>query len=54
MYFRTKMPMKLDFIFSVIDKIPGIMKRPLMDEPFTPQPSASVADGSVMAQVKKT
>ena len=29
------------------------MKRPLMDEPFTPQPSASVTDGSVMAQVKK-
>ena len=51
--FRTKMPMKLDFIFSVIDKIPASMKRPLMDEPFTPQPSASVADGSVMAQVKK-
>ena len=51
--FRTKMPMKLDFIFSVIDKIPASMKRPLMDEPFTPQLSASVADGSVMAQVKK-
>ena len=39
--------------FPVIDKIPASMKRPLMDEPFTPQPSASVADGSVMAQVKK-
>lgn len=51
--FRTKVPMKLDFIFSVIDKVPASMKRSLTDEPFTPQPSASVADGSVMAQVKK-
>ena len=26
---------------------------PLIDEPFVPQPSASLADGSVMEQVKK-
>lgn len=51
--FRTKMPMKLGFIFSVIDKVPASMKRSLVDEPFIPQPSASVADGSVMAQVKR-
>lgn len=51
--FRTKMPMKLDFIFSVIDKVPVSMKRSLTDEAFAPQPSASVAEGSVMAQVKK-
>lgn len=51
--FRTKMPMKLDFIFSVIDKVPSSMKRSLTEEVFTPQRSASVADGSVMAQVKK-
>lgn len=51
--FRTKMPMKLDFIFSVIDKVPVSMKRSLTDEAFSPQPSASVAEGSVMAQVKK-
>lgn len=51
--FRTKMPMKLDFIFSIIDKVPMSMKRSLMDESFSPQPSSSLAEGSVMAQVKK-
>ena len=51
--FRTKMPMKLDFIFSLIDKIPVSMKRSLTDETFSPQPSASLAEGSVMAQLKK-
>lgn len=45
--------MKLDFIFSLIDKIPVSMKRSLTDETFSPQPSASLAEGSVMAQVKK-
>lgn len=51
--FRTKMPMKMDYIFEIIDKAPDAMKRSLIDEAFTPQPSASVAPGSVMAQVKK-
>ncbi len=51
--FRTKMPMKLDFIFAIMDKIPMSMKRLLMDESFSPQPTASLAEGSVMAQVKK-
>ena len=51
--FRTKMPMKLDFIFAIIDKVPASMKRSLTDEPFTPQPSSMLAEGSVMAQVKK-
>lgn len=51
--FRTKMPMKLDFIFAIADKLPESMKRALTDEPFTPQPPAMLADGSVMAQVKK-
>ena len=51
--FRTKMPMKLDFIFSLIDKIPVSMKRSLMDATFSPQPLASLVEGSVMAQVKK-
>lgn len=51
--FKTKMPMKLDFIFTIIDKVPVSMKRSLTDEVFVPQPSASVAEGSVMAQVKK-
>ena len=51
--FRTKMPMKLGFIFSIADKLPEPMKRALTYEPFTPQPSASLTDGSVMEQVKK-
>lgn len=51
--FRTKMPMKLGYIFQVIDKAPAAMKRSLVDNPFTPQPSPSVAEGSVMAQVKR-
>lgn len=51
--FRTKMPMKLGFIFAIADKIPDSMKRALIDEPFSPQPSASLADGSIMEKVKK-
>lgn len=51
--FRTKMPMKLEFMFAIAEKVPVSMKRSLIDEPFTPQPSACVAEGSVMAQVKK-
>ncbi len=51
--FRTKMPMKLGYIFQVIDKAPASMKRSLVDKPFTPQPSPMVAEGGVMAQVKR-
>lgn len=51
--FRTKMPMKLEFMFAITEKVPASMKRSLIDEPFTPQPSPSVTEGSVMAQVKK-
>lgn len=51
--FRTKMPMKLGFIFSIADKIPVSMKRALTEEPFIPQASAFLAEGSVMEQVKK-
>lgn len=51
--FRTKMPMKLDYMFAIADKVPASMKRSLTAESFSPQPSAAVARGSVMAQVKK-
>lgn len=51
--FRTKMPMKLDYMFAVIEKVPVSMRRSLVDEPFVPQPSPSVTEGSVMAQVKR-
>ena len=51
--YRTKMPMKLDYIFSIMDKVPASMKRSLTDEPFTPQPSRYLTEGSVIQQVKK-
>ena len=51
--YRTKMPMKLDYIFSVMYKVPASLKRSLIDEPFTPQPSRYLTDGKVIPQVKK-
>ncbi len=51
--FRTKIPMKLSYIFSIIDKLPNSMKHSLTDEPFVPQPAKMVSEGSIMKQVKK-
>ena len=51
--FRSKTPMRLDFVFPLMDKIPDAMKKPLTDEPFAPQPSRYLAEGSVIKQVKK-
>lgn len=51
--YRTKMPMKLDFIFAVADKVPASMKRALVYESFSPQPSPMVEPGNVMNQVKR-
>ena len=51
--YRTKMLMKLDYIFSIMDKVPASLKRSLIDEPFTPQPSRYLTDGKVIPQVKK-
>ena len=51
--YRTKMPMKLDYIFSIMDKVPASLKRSLIDEPFTPQPSRYLTVGKVIPQVKK-
>ena len=51
--YRTKMPMKLDYIFSIMDKVPASLIRSLIDEPFTPQPSRYLTDGKVIPQVKK-
>ena len=45
--------MKLDYIFSIMDKVPASLKRSLIDEPFTPQPSRYLTDGKVIPQVKK-
>lgn len=51
--FRTKVPMKLEYIYSIINKIPESMKRSLVEPPFSPQPSKYVQDGSVIRQVKR-
>lgn len=51
--FKTKNPMRMEFVYDLMDKVPASMKRSLTDEPFSPQPSASVHEGGVMAQVKK-
>lgn len=51
--YRTKAPMKLEFIFGLVDKIPETKKRILLEEPFVPQPSRYLAEGSVMRQVKR-
>ena len=51
--FRTKMPMKLGFIFTIADRVPESLKKALTDPPFLPQPSSMLSEGSVMEQVKK-
>lgn len=51
--FRTKVPMKLDYIFSIIGQLPDSMKKSLVEQPFTPQPALMVTDSGVTRQVKK-
>lgn len=51
--FRTKVPMKLGHIFSIIGKLPANMRKSLVDEPFVPQPAKMVQDKDVMKQVKR-
>lgn len=51
--FRTKVPMKLGHIFSIIGKLPANMRKSLVDEPFSPQPAKMAQDRDVMKQVKK-
>lgn len=51
--FRTKVPMKMDFVFGINSKLPESMKRALTYRPFTPQNSPHVQDSSVMRQVKR-
>lgn len=51
--FRTKMPMKLSYIFTISGNLPEPLKKALTYPPFTPQPSAAVEEGSIMRQVRK-
>lgn len=52
--FRTKMPMKLSYIFSVAEKVPEHMRRTLVYEPFVPQKSVMVdEETSMIRQIRK-
>ena len=51
--FRTKMPMKLSYIFAISGNLPEPMKKSLTYPAFSPQESARVREGSIMRQIKK-
>lgn len=51
--FRTKMSMKLDYVFAIAGNLPDAMKRPLTYRAFTPQESRFVQEGSIFRQVKR-
>ena len=51
--FRTRMPMKLSYIFSIAGDLPDSMKRSLVYPPFVPQDSCHVQYGSMMKQIRK-
>lgn len=48
--FRTKMPVKLAYMFAISGNLPEAMKRSLVYPAFTPQNSAHVQEGSPMKQ----
>ncbi len=51
--FRTKMPMKLDYMFAISGNLPDSMKRSLIYHPFSPRPGRQVEEGSMMRQIRK-
>lgn len=51
--FRTKIPMKLDYMFAISGNLPDSMKRALIYRPFSPQPSGRLEEGSIMRQIRK-
>lgn len=51
--FRTKMPMKLTYIFSIADKVPAQLKRDLSYPVFAPQPSLQIGDTKIMSQLNR-
>lgn len=51
--FRTKMPMKLDYIFAISGNLPEPMKRSLTYPAFSPQSCARIQDGNIMRQIKR-
>ncbi len=51
--FRTKMPMKLSYIFEMIDKMPEPMKKSLTYTPFSPQPCGRITEPTMTKQIQK-
>ncbi len=51
--FCTKVPMKLDYIYQIIEQLPDYKKRSLLETTFLPQPSRYVQNGSLMRQIKR-
>ncbi|MCP1101616.1 polyphosphate kinase [Aequitasia blattaphilus] len=51
--FRTKMPMKLSYIFDMIGKLPEGVQQTLTYRPFAPQNSPRIKEGNVTNQIKK-
>ena len=51
--YKTKVPMKLAYIFSVIDELSTAMKHSLTFPLYQPQPSRACSEQNVMQQVKK-
>ncbi len=51
--FRTKMPMKLKYIFSIAERVPAQLKRDLSYPVFVPQPSLQISETKIMAQLNR-
>lgn len=51
--YRTKMPMKLDYIFAISEKLPAEKRRKLVFSPYTPQNSSRITEGPLAAQIFK-
>lgn len=51
--FRTKMPMKLDYIFAISSNLPEPMRRSLIYRPFVPQMPPQAEEESMMRAIRK-
>ena len=51
--FRTKVPMKLEYIFSIIDKLPKEKRLQLVEHTFVPQQGKMVEEGNITKQIRK-
>lgn len=51
--FQTKVPMKLSYVWQMVEKVPLVMRQKLMYPTFAPQNSPMVEEGSMMKQVRR-